>query len=168
MRNLKCLLLLLIACIFAAPKSIIAQEITTVILVRHAEKADDGTSDPPLNEKGKKRARDLASMLSKTEISAIYSTDYKRTRQTMMPLARQKGLEINTYDPTESAFVDSLIAQHKGGTVLISGHSNTTPEVANLLLDKNRFKPFDESDYGNIFIITLEDIGKGEVVHLRY
>lgn len=164
----KILFLLIFSFTFLAPQYSAGQDLTTFILVRHAEKTDDGTDDPPLSTKGKERAQDLASMLKQADISAVYTTPYKRTRQTITPIARQKGLDINTYDPSESTFADSLFAKNKGGTILISGHSNTTPKVANFLLGEKRFDQFDESDYGNIFIITLKEKREAKIVNLRY
>ena len=52
-----------------------AQDATTFILVRHAEKAQDGTKNPPLNEAGKVRANELAEMLSNQSVEALYSTE---------------------------------------------------------------------------------------------
>lgn len=68
----------------------------SIIVVRHAEKAV-AESDPPLSEKGQRRARALAEMLSKVQLSAIYSTPYKRTAQTVEPLAEQLGLAVENY-----------------------------------------------------------------------
>ncbi|GAI92910.1 unnamed protein product, partial [marine sediment metagenome] len=53
--------------------------ITTIFLVRHAEKAQDSTSDPPLTSEGKARAQELAYILKHVPLVAIYSTPYIRT-----------------------------------------------------------------------------------------
>jgi hypothetical protein len=49
------------------------------------------------------------------------------------------------------------------GTVVICGHSNTIPALANILIGKEQYKTFDDSDYGNLLIIK-----DGTVTHLRY
>src|SRR5882762_5377478 len=83
--------------------------ITTIILVRHAEKGDDGTKDPELTDAGKQRAESLAKLLSKAKVDAIYSTAFKRTQNTVTPLAQQKGLTIETYNPSKLEEIDALI-----------------------------------------------------------
>ena len=110
---------------------VFAQDQTTFILVRHAEKADDGTRNPPLNEDGKKRALNLASLLVNQEITALYSTPYKRTRDTVQPLAEKKGLETMEYEPRAGEdWLAKLYSDHSNGTVVIVGHSNTIPSLA--------------------------------------
>lgn len=142
---------------------------TTFILVRHAEKADDGTRNPPLNEDGKVRANDLASLLANQEITALYSTPFKRTEETLQPIAEARGLEIMTYDPfAKDQWLVNLAKNHAGGTVVISGHSNTIPALANALLGSETFEQFDESDYTNLIIIVTNEVGKGKLVRLKF
>lgn len=172
MRKLQTLPIFFFLCfVFIACSPIEAQETsekTTFILVRHAEKADDGTDDPPLNEIGEERATALASHLKETNITAIYSTDYKRTRQTVQQIADEKGLQIKSYDPFEKATLDSMFQSEAGGTVLISGHSNTTPLLVNQLIGEERYQQFEDSDYDNLFIVTAPEKGKGTVVKLTF
>ncbi len=146
-----------------------AQETTTFVLVRHAEKADDGTKNPPLTEEGVLRANRLLGLLESADISAIYSTDYYRTQQTVEPLAAKKDQDILSYgwkDP--EGMLATMIEKHTGGIVIISGHSNTTPKVANILLGEDRLEQFDDGDYGNLLIVTVTELGKGRLLHLRF
>lgn len=145
-----------------------AQETTTFILVRHAEKADDGTDDPPLNETGIARAEALKNHLKETVITAIYSTDYKRTRQTVQQIADVIGLRIKTYDPFADSVMVKMLKNESAGTVLISGHSNTTPMLVNKLIGKERYKQLKDSDYDNLFIITASEIGNATVLKLTF
>jgi 2,3-bisphosphoglycerate-dependent phosphoglycerate mutase len=149
--------------------SVIAQEkVTTVILIRHAEKMMDGTSDPDLTESGKNRAVLLADLLSKAKIDAIYSTHYRRTENTVAPLAKRHGLIVQNYDGGKMTEVDAMLAKHQGETILICGHSNTTPAIVNYLTGhKDEFKTFDDNDYGNVVIVSRCD-GEGKVTWLRY
>ena len=71
-------------------------DVTTFILVRHAEKSKDDPRDPSLSEEGIKRAESLNAMLKQADIAALYSSPYKRTRSTVQPIADAKGLEVNT------------------------------------------------------------------------
>lgn len=146
-----------------------AQETTTFILVRHAEKANDGTKDPDLTIEGKVRAQHLLKLLDKADISAIYSTDFKRTRNTVAPLAKNRNVDIQIYEwENPKALLTKIVESNIGGTVVISGHSNTTPILANLLLGTNKLEPFKEDDYGNIIIINTSKIGEGKLLLLRY
>lgn len=143
-------------------------ETTTFILVRHAEKADDNTEDPPLNKIGQERANALTDHLKETNITAIYSTSYKRTMHTVQQIADAKGLMIKTYDPFADSVMVKMLKNESGGTVLISGHSNTTPMLVNKLIGKERYQQFDDSDYDNLFIVMSSKIGRGTVVKLTF
>lgn len=145
------------------------QETTTFILVRHAEKASDGTSDPALTEVGMARAEYILSLFQQANITAIYSTDYKRTKLTVAPIAEAKSKEVTSYDPGElEDFSHILLKDNSGGMVIISGHSNTTPALANLLLAEEKFKQFEDDDYGNLLIITTSGNSRAKLLHLRY
>lgn len=146
-----------------------AQDQTTFILVRHAEKANDGTKDPPLNEAGAQRAIDLASLLENQQITALYSTPFKRTRETLQPLASNMELQTQDYDPfAKGDWLAELYESHKGGTVVIAGHSNTIPNLANLLLGNEMFSQFDDSEYFNLLVIVGNEVGKGKLVRLKF
>lgn len=143
--------------------------ITTVILVRHAEKGTDDPKDPELSEAGKQRAQRLAEVLKEIKVDAIYSTPYKRTRNTVAPLAEVKGLSIVTYDPSKKDEIDQLLQKFSGGTIVVAGHSNTVPGFANYLTGKTEFQNFDDSDYDNLLIVSVIERGKSaKVVWLTY
>ncbi len=144
-----------------------AQPVTTFILVRHAEKGNDGTKDPELSEAGLMRAQSLAKLMKATKVDAIYSTPYKRTRNTVNPLAKEKGIDVLEYNKIEE--MDALLKKYQGGTLVICGHSNTVPALANYLIGKDSYLAFEDSDYGNIFIISVVERGKNtNVVWLNY
>ena len=146
-----------------------SQQTTTFILVRHAEKAVDGTKDPALTKEGDARASHLLEIFAKADVTAIYSTDLKRTRMTVAPLAKSKGLEIQSYEwKNPKALLNKILEANAGGTAVISGHSNTTPILANFLLGATKFEQFEDNDYGNLLIITTTKIGAGKLIHLRY
>jgi 2,3-bisphosphoglycerate-dependent phosphoglycerate mutase len=130
-------------------------EITTIFLVRHAEKADDGTDDPDLDSMGAVRAEVLAKMLLPSEIRAIYSTDYKRTRQTGQPLADMTGLDIDIYIPHDTAFIHDMVNRHRGEAVLVVGHSNTIPALVNQLVGEKAHQQLEEMEYDKLFIVTV-------------
>ncbi len=143
-------------------------DLTTFILVRHAEKANDGTNNPGLTAEGTDRANRLSVLLAKADIGAIYSTPFKRTRNTVSPLASLKGLDVEEYNPRGREFINSMYEKYKGKTIVVSGHSNTTPVVANILLGNKQFENLSESEYDKIFVVTISSIGKGTVTLMSY
>lgn len=148
-----------------------AQEsITTFILIRHAEKdLTQSTNDPDLSAEGKSRSLRLAAMLYETTVSAIYSTPYKRTRQTVDPLAANKNLTISDYNASSEDDIDSMITKHKGGTIVVAGHSNTIPWFANKLLGVEKYRPLEDGDYDNVWVINVLEKGKSaKLVWLNY
>jgi broad specificity phosphatase PhoE len=145
------------------------QSITTFILVRHAEKGNDGTNDPELATAGLERAKRLVDMFSATNVDAFYSTKTKRTQSTIAPLAQAKGKEVLIYDNQKPATVDELIAKNLGKTIFVVGHSNTVPQLANQLLGKEQFQNFADTDYGNIIVISVVEKAKtASYTLLRY
>ena len=146
------------------------QKITTFILVRHAEKdLSQSTKDPDLSAEGKARATRLLGMLKQTDIQALYSTDVKRTRQTVEPLSQARSLVVSIYDPRNTADMDKMFQQNKGGTVVVTGHSNTIPQFVNYLIGEEKYKPMDDTDYDNLIIVSVTEIGKNaKVVWLKY
>ena len=123
----------------------------TIILFRHAEKMNT-SRDPDLSPVGIERSNTLFHMLKDLEITAIYSTSYKRTMQTIQPLADSLELPVNPYDPRDlTGFAEML--KKTTGVILISGHSNTTPTLSSLILGYEVAK-INEDEYDNLFIIT--------------
>ncbi|MBL7863014.1 MAG: histidine phosphatase family protein [Cyclobacteriaceae bacterium] len=151
---------LIIILLVVAGEWVHAQSPTTFILLRHAEKVNDGTGDPELSEAGVLRAKNLMNLLQKNAIDAIYSTPYKRTRNTVMPLATTRMLPVQDYDGLTMEQIDHMIGKHGGGTVLVVGHSNTIPGIVNFLTGKNEYKNFEETEYGNLIIVTVFEKGK--------
>ncbi|MFD1314473.1 phosphoglycerate mutase family protein [Namhaeicola litoreus] len=147
--------------------SILAQE-TTIILVRHAETFEGG-SERMLNEVGKKRALELKRTLQNVKLDAIYSTDLNRTKQTVHPISLDRGLEIIPYDPTNlNDFAYRLLKNHVGETILVSGHSNTTPQLVNALIGDKKYDDFDETEFYHLFILSFATNLPPKVLQLSY
>lgn len=142
------------------------KETTRYYLVRHAEKAVDGTDDPDLSPAGQARARKLVTMLKQHQIDRLYATSYKRTQQTLQPLADKHHLQINIYDHQDPSSIQRMIAECKGKTCVIAGHSNTIPQLANTLIGQDRYKELDESDYTKMWeiLFTGDKLTRHEVI----
>lgn len=143
--------------------------ITTFILVRHAEKISDGSDDPDLRPEGLQRSKDLVALLDRNKVDAIYSTSFKRTRNTIVPLADAKKLKVLNYDAFKAEPIEKMLKEHRGGTVVICGHSNNIPWIANFLTGDKQVADYDDTDYGNILIISVVSPGQAsKVTWLRY
>jgi phosphohistidine phosphatase SixA len=153
--------------------------VTTVFLVRHAEKADVPGADPPLSEAGKSRAEALARLLQSAGVKAVYTSQFLRTQQTAEPTARRLGitpvpvpLSVKTSNPREVTDesvreLTKRVEANAGGAVLIVGHSNSIPEVIRML-GGDLVPKIDESRFDDLFVVTVYPGGRAKVVQLKY
>ncbi len=150
-----------------------SQATTTIIFVRHAEKAVVPAGDPSLSQAGRRRVAELTRQLVDADvvagIDAIYSTPFNRTRETVEPLADALNLPINAYDPSDTEeILETILKQHKGKIILVVGHSNTVPVlIANLGASK-KVPVIEEDEYDNIYVISIPWFGKTKTIRLRF
>lgn len=123
----------------------------TYYLVRHAEKVLD-VKDPNLTEAGRKRAGDLALRLKDMPLRQIYSSDYKRTRQTAAPLVEATGLDLIIYDAEDLQALSKRLLLETGH-ILVVGHSNTTPNLAELLGGEGGGPIVEATEYDRLYIL---------------
>lgn len=138
---------------------------TTYYLIRHSEKVRTDTSNknPNLNEVGFERAKKWAEYFKDIHLDAVYSTNYNRTMQTSKPTAESKKLAIINYNPRN--MYDSIFQKNtQGKTVLVVGHSNTTPAFVNKILGEKKYKDIDDNDNASLFIITITKEGKTSTI----
>ena len=142
----------------------------TVILVRHAEKAvvPPENKDPDLSSVGLARAEQLKKMFGDAGITAIYVTQFKRTQQTAKPLAEKLSLTVTQVEAKNTAdLLKQIRAQNAGQVIFIAGHNNTVPEIiAGLGGPKLQIIP--ETDYDNLFILTVLSDGTTKLLKLKY
>ncbi len=126
-------------------------------LFRHAEKVAD-VKDPGLTGEGKARARYLVEFFKDKGVTDIFSSDYIRTRETVAPLSEATGIQVEIYDPRDlEGFAGQL--RELEGVIVISGHSNTTPELTALLTGQET-EPMDESEYGRLYEVHIGENGE--------
>ena len=140
--------------------------VATVIVVRHAEKA--AGEDPELTAAGQERATRLRDRLAEARVTAVYSTDTRRTQATARPTADHHGLPVQLYAPDDTEFLKTLRATSSGQTVLVVGHSNTVPALVSRLVPRTPIAPIGEEDFGNLYRITLREGREGRMRQLRY
>lgn len=164
-----CLVLLSVSSLASA-----ASNDTTIIVVRHAEKAQDDPKDPTLSAAGNARAQALVKVLADHPLSAGYATQYRRTQLTAEPALRAHDLNVQvrpvSADNAETYGEDLarlIRGKHRGQTVLVVGHSNTVPGIVSALSGV-AITPIEESEFDRIYVITLPHRGKPELLALRY
>jgi broad specificity phosphatase PhoE len=161
----KLLILLIVQLLFCA--SVFAQT-TTVILVRHSEKSTAPTDDPVLSDQGKARAEMLSRMLENSGLTAVYTSQYARTKLTAEPIARKLNVPVQNVDAASSKkLVDTILAKNKGGTILIVGHSNTLHEIVTAL-GAGPLQEMDDTDYDNLYVVTVFKKGTAKLLRLKF
>lgn len=146
---------------------------TVVYLVRHAEKADDGTKNPPLTVAGTARAECLGRMFASAGVTHLYSTDLQRTELTVTPLAKALGLEVETLEAgNNDALLERLDGLPPGSVAVVAGHSNTVPAIAAELgtpladLDGQGYIPHEQ--YDRLVSVIRSPSTTPKLVELRY
>jgi phosphohistidine phosphatase SixA len=151
-----------------------------IFLVRHAERADDPPedqakqpamaagltgADPELSAIGLARARRLAEMLRHAGVRRIFTTEYRRTRQTAEPLASAVNVEIAG---VPSKDVPGLVEKLKAstGVSLVVGHSNTIPDILKALGVAETVRIPDD-EYDNLFLVIPRDAAP-QLLKLKY
>ena len=146
-----------------------ASATTTVILVRHAEKAAEPAADPPLTAAGQARAKALRDAVREAGVSAIITTQYERTRATAAPIAKALGITpevVNAGGRTHAQDVADAIIKHPGQTVLVVGHSNTVPEIIRAL--GADVPAICDATYDNLYVVLLPPSGGARVIMAKY
>lgn len=143
------------------------ESITTIIVLRHAEKSDEpGNNDPGLSTEGLKRANNIAELFQNEEISAVYATPYQRTRLTLTPLAEAKGLKIEEYSPVDKSGFKQMLHDNMGKTIVISGHSNTVPIIVQYFDPSENKITLNEDDYNKIFVVSKSSTGSSATLKM--
>jgi broad specificity phosphatase PhoE len=169
----------LLACclLFTAVHPALAQDAdktTVVIVIRHAEKASDQGSDPELTDKGTRRAQALIEAVGDAAVSAIYSSQFKRTQDTVAPLAEHHGVPITTMEVSGASLktypqqlADDLLQNHRGETVVVVNHSNTVPLIVGAL-GGAAVPPITEEEYDDFFIVIIPADGPARTIRAQY
>lgn len=133
----------------------------TVILVRHAEKAQVPGNDPPLSEAGTARAEALEVALRDASVRHVIVTSRRRTSLTAASVMAARHLKpvVIPFGDGDSAQVAAVAAavrrMPKGETVLVVGHSNTVPPII-AALGGPRLPDLCDAAYSTIFVLELD------------
>lgn len=148
------------------------QPSTTVIIVRHAEKASDA-EDSPLTEAGLQRAQALVGVAADAGVTAVYSTQFRRNRDTARPLAERLGVAVtevpvNLQSPGDhgQALAREILDRHRGRSVVVVGHGNTIASIVEALT--GRPAPLGDIQYSDLFVVTVPPSGAPGLIRAQY
>jgi broad specificity phosphatase PhoE len=159
------------------------QPVTTVLLVRHAERQEappaPGECPPPglglatsegtsITEAGRERAALLAHVAGEAGVSAVYVSEVCRSQWTAKPLADKTGVPVVQLSAADvGGLVSHILANHRGRTVLVSSHSNRAPEIISAL-GAAPAPAVADNDYDNFWVITVPRFGPARLLLLKY
>ena len=164
-------------------------DLPVLVLVRHADKAAQPADDPPLTAAGAKRAEDLAAALRNAGVTAIITTQLRRTRETAQPLAKALGIVPEVISVGQRALVANPAAgaqfppevlseraeyvkqleqavRGRSGVVLVVGHDWSAPGLI-ASLGGPQLPNICSSVYDNLLILTLAK-GRANLIQARY
>jgi phosphohistidine phosphatase SixA len=171
--NQKRILAIACACAVILSATAASADDQVIFVVRHAERADAGkkaaksmSADPALSSQGQSRAKRLSSMLRSAKVTQIFTTEFRRTHQTVAPLADRvhvKPVSIPSND------VDALVnrLEQASGTTLVVGHTNTIPEILKKL-GVTQDVTIAEDEFDNLFVVVRAASGRATLVRLKY
>jgi phosphohistidine phosphatase SixA len=144
----------------------------TVVLVRHAEKGGEPTDqDPGLSERGLERAKRLAELFGKSGVTHLFSSEYQRAQQTLVPLSSATKV-IGRVVParTPDAQLSAIESLPRGALAVVVGHSNTVPALlAKLTGGQAKVKIDEATEHDRIFVVTQWGPGRDSSwLELRY
>ena len=156
--------ILIASALVATATSAALSQPSTVILVRHGEKALEPPGDPPLSATGQQRARDLARALADAKVAMIVTTQFERTKATARPLADSlHATPVIVATGVMKEHIDAIVAKvksaPKGSTVLVVGHSNTVPLII-AALGGPKMPDLCDAEYSNLFVLEMGEASR--------
>ncbi len=140
---------------------------TVVFLMRHAEKAKEPATDPPLSEAGRARAQAVAELLGPAGVTHLFVTEFVRTQETLAPLATSVGKPLERVAASASnELVAKLRALPPGSVAVVAGHSNTVPAIVRALggtidgtMNGAQGEMLPDDEYGRLIEVVLPPAG---------
>src|SRR5438874_10878974 len=154
--------LALVVLVFVSVSTASAQPL--VDIVRHAEKAATGGDDPDLSSAGRARAEALARILKDSGITAIFSTEFKRTQETAAPTATSTHVTPTVVTAKDTTALVGKLHQLNGNALVVA-HGDTIPNIVKAL-GINSSVNIPDADYSELFIVILGD--KPQLFGLHY
>lgn len=165
------IILVLLLSIISNTFGIALPNITSIYIVRHAEKdiSEPKNQDPELNDDGKLRAIALSDKLINQKIDVVFSSKFKRTKQTGQAVATQNSILIQEYDAQAYKELSNLIkSTYTNKNILIIGHSNTVLEIIESFGVSRPVPALTDNDYDYFFEIKIDHLGKAVLSISQY
>jgi len=137
--------------------------ITTIILVRHADRGDGDF----LTSEGMNRAKDLVQVLEKANITAIFRTNTQRNQQTVSPLAEFLDITPFIY-ADDQQLVSQILTQHSGKVILVAGHSDTIRPIIESFKGNPDNCRLTGNEFDNLCVIIINGSNQTNVINLQY
>lgn len=143
----------------------LAAQDTTVVLVRHAERQSLFDGDSPLAEAGLHRAQALAPVLAGFHPAALYTSELRRTQQTLAPTAARLGLTplVRPKDGS-AALAAEILRSQRGRTVIVCWHHDLMKKLVRALGVKGPVPYWSLGTYDRIWIVTIPAEGEARLV----
>jgi broad specificity phosphatase PhoE len=154
----------LILCLSIALTVSVASAEPFVVIVRHAERDTNDPKDPDITAAGRVRAEALARILKDAEITAIFTTEFKRTQETAAPIAKATGVTPVIAGGKDITTIVAKLHQ-LAGNALVVAHGNTIPDIIKALGIETPIQ-IPDGDYTDLFVVTLGS--KPQLLRLRY
>lgn len=139
---------------------------TTIVLVRHAERMP-AADDPGLSELGQAHAQRLAELLAHAGLTHVYVSEARRTQETAAPVAAATGAPVQVIEAAaQKRLLRRLKWRHRGDVVLVVGHSNTIPAIADGL--GAPIGIIDDAHYSGLWIVSYSRLRGTRLLTLRY
>jgi len=135
-----------------------------VVIVRHAEKAANGGNDADLSSAGRARAEALARILKDSGITAIFTSEFKRTQETAAPTATSTHVTPTMVAAKDTAALVARLHQLNSNALVVA-HGDTIPNIVKALGINSPINVPD-ADYSELFIVILGD--KPQLFRLHY
>jgi len=144
-------------------------EVTRVFLARHAERMSiPGDKDPPLTAAGARRAALLGRMLRSADVAVVFSTQFKRARESADSVSVATGAPVEVmHSDSSAALARAIRGRFHGRTVVVVGHSDSLPNVA-AELGWEGVEATQPWSYDDLCLIEVRAGERPQCVHLHY
>jgi phosphohistidine phosphatase SixA len=139
---------------------------STVVLVRHAEPQTSGTN-PGLTVAGRKRAELLGFMLQDAGVTAVFTSELRRTQETAQPLAARLSVVPTVLLGLDTATHRDRVLAVPSGVALVIGHTNTVPPLIAALGAGNTVQ-IAAHEFDRMFLVALRGAEGASILSLRY
>lgn len=140
--------------------------LTTVLVIRHADR-DVARDEDRLLPEGQIRALDLVHAVGHSDVQAIFTTSFERTKETVRPLAECLGIEPIVYGKDVKELAQQVLSRHKGEVALIAGHGDTIVSIIQAL-GVNRAGRAVGTEFDDLHIVSIDASGKASLLSLKY